>query len=505
VAELTPIPAAQRPAEPGYQPLSGYAVAAVIVAGVFALALVVLVGIGLWSRRTPLSLELLLVPVTGFVLSIIARSHIRNAEGTRTGIGLANVSWWVCVLGGAGFAAFLAANDFALRRESQRQADAFFEALRAGNVEAAFDKYVLPPELRGRADVGTPEFEQVYAPVGYPAYKNHPVIYAFRENGSAVQVEHVGAWDVGQEGDGFKATHKYRITLPEGVFTVQVKMVASEPRGGGRPQWHVEIGRSLGITSPSPAEWDYFSQFGRLEMESQKEGELFGREWMGHFSAGRLGQAYLYTRPLAERERGSAQLAAAAVLAGGSLLAGPVGADGQPIGAPGLPRPTLDALLKAGLFRRDAAGAPLPDTKIQELRESWATVTISPVVNGRRQMMGLPEATERTTFTLTPTDVTLAIPADLVYGTANRKLAPATVGIVCSDPDLVQLLTAARARGAADRDEGSATLKTLPPRDWRVAWVQTTLEQPANPMATSSSRPGPGGPAGGPGGPPPGR
>ena len=33
MAELTPIPAAQRPAEPGYQPLSGYAVAAVIVAG----------------------------------------------------------------------------------------------------------------------------------------------------------------------------------------------------------------------------------------------------------------------------------------------------------------------------------------------------------------------------------------------------------------------------------------------------------------------------------------
>jgi hypothetical protein len=502
VAELTPIPAAQRPAEPGYQPLSGYAVAAVIVAGVFALALVVLVGIGLWSRRTPLSYELLLVPVTGFVLSIIARSHIRNAEGTRTGIGLANVSWWVCVLGGAGFAAFLAANDFALRRESQRQVDAFFETLRAGHDEEAFDKYVLPPELRGRADVGTPEFEQVYAPAGYSGYKNHPVIYAFRENGTAVQVEHVGAKDVGQEGDGFKATHKYRITLPEGVFTTQVKMVASEPRGGGRPQWHIELGRSVGVTYP---DWEYMSRYGGLEMQTQQEAEAFGREWMGHFSTGRLGQAYLYTRPKADRERGTAQLAAAAVLAGGSLLAGPVEADGHPITAPGMPRPTPDELLKAGLFRRDAAGAPLPDGKVQELRESWATVNIGPVVGGRRQMMGLPEASERTTFTLTPTEVTVAIPAELVYGAGGRKLSPATVGIVCSDPDLINLLTAARAQGAADRDDGSAALKTLPPRDWRVAWVQTTLEPPASPMGASAGRPGPGGPAGGPGGPPPGR
>jgi hypothetical protein len=254
----------------------------------------------------------------------------------------------------------------------------------------------------------------------------------------------------------------------------------------------------VGITVP---DWEYLSRYGRLETLTQEEAEAFGREWMGHFSTGRLGQASLYSRPKAERALGNAQLAAAAVLAGGSLLAGPVGADGQPIGAPGLPRPTLDELLKAGLFRRDAAGTPLPDAKVQELRESWATVIISPVVGGRRQMMGLPEASERTTFTLTPTEVTLAIPADIVFGTAIRKLAPATVGIVCSDPDLVNLLTAARAQGAADRDESLTTLKTLPERDWRVAWVQTTLDQPANPVVTPPGRPGMGGPPGAPPGP----
>lgn len=484
MAELTPIPAAQRPAEPGYQPLSGYAVAAAIVAGVFALALVVLVGIGLWSRRTPLSYELLLVPVSGVILSIIARSHVRNAEGTRTGMRLANGSWWVCMLGGAGFAAFLAANDVALRRESQRQADGFLEALRSGREQEAFDRFVLPPEMRGRADVGTPEYEQVYGAFGYPAFVNHPVVYGIRTSGSATKIEHLGARDVGQEGDGFKATHKYRITIPEGVFVTQLKLVASEPRGGGKPQWHIDYGRSIGVTVP---EWESMSRYGKLEMQAQEEAEKFARDWMGHLTSGRLGLANLYTRPQAERERGTAELTAAAALAGAGLFAQPVGPSGQP-------RPAVDELLKSGLFRKDASGTPIPDAKLDELRSSWANVSISPVTAGRRQAMGLPEAFDRTTFTLSPTELLVTVPADLIFGAGGRKAALATVGVVCTDPEFVNHLAAAKAEGAAARDDGTTNLRTLPPRDWRIAWVRTTLEPAPGPTGQPGGPGGPGGP-----------
>jgi hypothetical protein len=486
VAELTPIPAAQRPAEPGYQPLSGYAVAAVIVSGVFALALVILVGIGLWSRRTPLSYELLLVPVTGLVLAIIARSHIRNAEGTRTGVKLANASWWICVLGGAGFAAFLAANDLALRRESRRQSDGLVEALRAGKEQEAYEKYVIPPELRGRADPGTPEFEQVYDAFGYQPFLNHPVIFALRANGAAAQVEHVGARDIGQEGDGFKATHKYRITIPEGVFTTQFKMVASEPRAGGKPQWHVEFGRQLGIAYP---EWEHMSRYGRLEMETQQDAEKVVGEWLAHLNAHRFGEADLYTRPLAERERGLAELGAAAVLAGGPLLA-------ESVGAPGRPRATVEALLKSGLFRKDATGTPLPDAKIAELQTSWSGISITPVNETRRAAMGMPEGSDRPVLTLTPTGVTVSMPVDVSFGPGMQKVVPASVGLVCTDPALITPLTAAKADGAAARDDGSATLRTIPPRDWRLVWVRSTFEPPPAPTASGKSLGGPGGPSG---------
>src|SRR4029078_653978 len=103
----------------------------------------------------------------GIVLAVIGRAHVRNSEGTRTGTRLANGAWWGCGLGGAGFAAFLWANFVVMKKESQRQADAFLETLKAGKEQEAFERYVLAPEMRGRAEPGSPDFETAYMPAGY--------------------------------------------------------------------------------------------------------------------------------------------------------------------------------------------------------------------------------------------------------------------------------------------------------------------------------------------------
>jgi hypothetical protein len=479
VAELTPIPAAQRPAEPGYQPLSGYAVAAVIVAGLFALLLVQQVVVGLLYRQTPLTYGLLPLAVGGVVLAVIGRTHVRNSEGTRTGGRLANAAWWVCVLGGAGFAAFLLANDLVLRKESQRPADGFFEALKRGREHEAFERYVLAPESRGRADPDSPEFEAVYTPAGYPVFAAHDLVRAFRGNREASQVEHLGAKDVGTEGGGFKATHLYRVTVAEGVFTVQLKLVAAEPKGGGKPQWHIESGQALGITQPS---WDYFSQYGRLVGELEQEAEQFGQAWMMELSTGRRPAARLYTGPRADRDRLLPALGPTAELAGAVALAvAPPGPSG---------RPEFDDLLQAGFFRGDAAGSALPDAKLARLRELWASPFLSPASAGQRNPMGAPGPVERASFALTASGVTVVLPADLQLGGPGRQVAPATVGIVCNDPNLAATLAAARDRGAAAKDDGSLTVRTLPPRDWRVAWVQTDLEPPPAPATGPGPRGG---------------
>ena len=479
MAELTPIPAAQRPAEPGYQPLSGYAVAAAIVAGLFAVILVVLVGIGLYYRRTPLSVELLIVPLAGMVLAAVGRAHIRNSEGTRTGTSLANAALWICALGGAGFAAFLGANYLALEMESRRKADAFLESLKAGNAQEAFAEHVLPPELRGRADPGAPNFEEVYTPAGYPVFAGHRLVRAVRQNRESVEFEHVGARDVGQEGEGFKATHTYRVTVPEGVFVVQLKMVAAESKGG-KPQWHIQGGAGLGITEP---DWEYYSEYGRLVMEAEEEAGEFARRWMADLSNARPGIARLYLLPLAERE------SAMAARHGASFLGGAVAAAVPP---PGGTDQEFDRLLRAGFFRRDAAGNPLSDSKVTDLRQSWKAPSLMPASPMRRGPAAGPAETGL--IELTPERVTVGVPADLVVGRMGES-APALIGVVCSDPALISLLSTAREKGAAAKYDGSVSLRSLPPRDWRIAWVETTMELPAKPPLPGA---GPGGPRMGP-------
>ena len=467
MAELTPIPSAQRPAEPGYQPLSGYAVAAVVVAGLFAVVLVALVVVGLTSNRTPLTYQVLALAVAGIVLAVAGRSHIRNSEGTRTGLRLANGAWWVCVLGGAGFGAFLLANEFVLRAESKRKADAFFEALKAGKEQEAFEQYVLPVELRGRADPGTPDFETVYAPTGYPIFSAHKLLQAFRRNNGKVECEHIGSRDVGQEGEGFKATHSYRITVAEGVFVVQLKLVADEAKAG-KPQWHIQAGQGLGITEPN---WEHFSEFGRLVMEVEQEAGKVARDWMMDLTNARPGIAHLYLLPLAARDQAMAARHVAGYMAGAAMFAIP---------PPGGTDQEFDQLQKAGFFRRDAAGNSLSEQKASELRKQWMSPTLAPASPMRRGPLGGASAGIET-FELTPSTATVTVQADLVLGRGGQQFVPVTIGIVCSDPGLISLLSAARDKGPSAQGDGTVSLRTLPPRDWRIAFFQTTMEQPPMP------------------------
>jgi hypothetical protein len=104
-------------------------------------------------------------------------------------------------------------------------------------------------------------------------------------------------------------------------------------------------------------------------------------------------------------------------------------------------------------------------------------------------MGGPPGPPQHASFALTASGVAVSVPADLQLTGPSRPVAPATVGIVCNAPALAATLAAARDRGASAKDDGSVTIRTLPPRDWRVGWVQTDLEPPAAP--TPAPRGGP--------------
>src|SRR5262245_51598195 len=110
MAEPTPPVAAERPAEPlVYRPLSGLAIAGLALGGVYAVLVVFSVVVGL-LRREPffLPLWLLLFPLLGGVLCVLALRQIRQAEGTRAGGALARTGLWLSVLAGLGYTTYSA-------------------------------------------------------------------------------------------------------------------------------------------------------------------------------------------------------------------------------------------------------------------------------------------------------------------------------------------------------------------------------------------------------------
>jgi hypothetical protein len=499
VAELTPIPSpsAQRPADPGYQPVSGYAVAAALVAGVFAVIAAVLLVQAVFSGRTALWDELLAVPVLGIILAAIARSHIRNSEGTRTGLRLATTAWWVCVLGGVAYAAYLQANSFALKRESGRYADRFFDKLKAGRVHQAFED-LLPPEERGRADANNPEaFEAAYGPAGFLAFKNHELVRLVVRNGSAVELEHVGVKDFGQESAGFQATHLYRLTCPEGEFDVQVKLTAAESRKSRQPQWYIPS-QPVPNISVRPVR---ISQYGRLLAELAQEADGYVKVWMGHLAGGRLAWAHLMTLPGPDRRPPETALEPAAALIGGPVAAVPLRreslppdrAKAVPVQSPtslaAQARLAFDDLAAAGFFRFDLAGTALHPDRLTKLRELWVPPRLTPQGAGRQSQMS-PTSTESPVITVTPDGLLFVAAADLIPDSPAQFIR-SHVAATCTEPGVLAALADARAKGAA-ADDMSVTLQSLPPRDWRIAWLQTDMEA----QAVSQGPPGMGGPPG---------
>src|SRR5438045_2399125 len=93
----------QLPEPPGqdfkYRPLSGVAIASVIVSGLFALLLVVF-ALGSLTRGEPLLLPLwmMLLPVAGLALALLGRWHIFRSEDTRAGLGLVRWGVWLSLI-----------------------------------------------------------------------------------------------------------------------------------------------------------------------------------------------------------------------------------------------------------------------------------------------------------------------------------------------------------------------------------------------------------------------
>ena len=224
-----------------YQPLAPLAVAAGVVAAVTAVVTLTVVGSGLLLNRPVLVPELILPAVVGGVLALAGLYQVSQSEGTRAGRQLAAVSGWVCLLCGVGYAAYLGANDLAVRRQVGDAATLWFNDLKAGDVNGAYHRTLSPTE-QGDLQPGDTDFESRHA-AQLVQFRQNELIRLVERAGDAAKVENLGPKSMVLEGDNtWRVSHNFLVTTPEGKFKVVAGLAGASLRATGRRVWRVLAG-----------------------------------------------------------------------------------------------------------------------------------------------------------------------------------------------------------------------------------------------------------------------
>jgi hypothetical protein len=141
----------------------------------------------------------------------------------------------------------------------------------------------------------------------------------------------------------------------------------------------------------------------------------------------------------------------------------------------------FEDLAQTGFFRADEGGAPLPSEKLSRLRTLWPTVRIEPSTSVRQiQMAQVPP--DMPVISLKPDVITVVVGAEIVIDAMH--FAKCSIAVECRDPAVLAAVKAARDKGSTATDVVS--LKSLPSRGWRIAWLRTDMEP--NSVATASGR-----------------
>lgn len=468
-----------------YVPVSWLAVAAMSVAGLFALLLVVLGLVAFRSHRPLLEEELLVLAVVAIVLSFAARRVIRNSEGTRTGlvrgVDLPNAAWWTALVLGLVYVAYLFAIDFAIRQDAKGEVQRWADFILADDLTRAFYRTRDPGE---RAAYRADDADKLKGRWGgdYSAFAQSDLVRVVKRNPGACAFEVGGLREWSAKPTGVECTVSGTLTCPEGAFPVAVGLKAVDARpgaeGGGGRQWQVMM-PSTGYVQRDQVR---LTPYGWFVIQLEVSGGDVGRQFIaqcGYAREGRLEAVRRFTAgghdPMLKPLTLGSFHARSAVL-------------GMAGGLAWTPGPAYYERTAAMLYTSDD-GKPPSDTQKEAFRTAWATTGI--IRAGDRLQNGPPPVD---VLAFTDIAVELRVPIEIPISQKKGDLAAARgwVVVACTDPEVVAEVK--RLRDAAP----SAPRTAAPPEDLRrkpIDWAVTRIETD---MKVIRSQP-PGGP-GGPGG-----
>ncbi len=285
-----------------YRRISGFAIAAIIVAGFYAL-LVLIAGVSGLSRGAPVLLSpwLQFIAVIATGLSVAGLVHVRHSEDTVAGRRLALWSLLLSLFFGLGYGAYYAATYFAIRQQAETFTQRWFKKLEEGKINHAFldtqdpavRQHINPEDdnaLNNRFQVPSARGMQQKTPL--ESFREHKLVRRLVQGGTQSQITPLGVKEWEYSGGGYKVRRGYRIETVEGTFDAVVMAMGSESKTReyeGR-EWHI-ISAGTGLMDQGTVLSERGQEIEHLEILSSQ----FIVEWGNKLALGRLAEAYLDT------------------------------------------------------------------------------------------------------------------------------------------------------------------------------------------------------------------
>jgi hypothetical protein len=460
-----------------YAPVSWLAVAAMGVAGLFAIMLL-FAGYGAFREKRPLLQPwLLALPAAALVFSFAARRVIRNSEGTRTGelfgVNLPNAAWWLSLVLMLGYGAYLLAIDFAIRRDARTEVERWVGLIIEDKIPQAFNRTLPPGGRKSEARLLAENREELLI------FRQSDLVRIALRNKGAATFEPGGMRDWQYKPSGIECVFTGTLKCPEGSFPVHVSLrgtegvAAAEGAGAGR-QWQIAPSMTgyIQAAGAGVVRTPYGFYVSELERKGTEYAAGFVRVFLDRVYAPpheRLAAQYFafrsYTEPDGDPTTG---FRVAETAHARSAVAGIVA---EPFALPSDQQTKYLEEVRDRLFRLSGGGTPTPKQK-EEFMRIWERGGIMPPgmrIRNNSDTISLINVTDSAVEVRVP--VELPIPGDDLSAARGKVVA------VCTDPAILDELK--RVRAASDPNKPSDKpdeFRDRSPR-WRILAVESDLNK----------------------------
>lgn len=474
----------------GYAPYSITAILAVILAGIFLFVLVLLGGSAFLSGQQLVEPLLLVLPAAVLVLAFAARRQILNSEGTRAGLNLCTFAWWVGVLGGCGYAAYLVGRMIGVQQDTKDALVTWIGTLQKGepvdtrnaDFHRAF-QMTLDTGRQQSVEAKTPKdieaaqkgfMDDTPSTVGLTRFRQLDLVrmlHRNREFNPQFTFDGLQTWQ--QDVSGLRAKSAGTLRTPEGEFKLNFDMmrqITDRPTwrivapmqgfvGGGRVTRYGEMLADMEYTARSLVYSTFLPAFGlQAERRPSLPAEFLNRSGPSVYE--------FFPR----------------VLAQSAILGSLAGAKPEPTG--------YETLIKSQLF---VPLERLDGTKEGDPRErffsAWREGVIAPPGVILKES---PDQAPILTVTEKAVEIRVPVEIQLPRMESSQSAARGAVVLVCDDPAFLSKLADLRKSAATEPLADISAPKFSAAIPWSVRRIESDMRMLVAPKKAPDAAPPPG-------------